>query len=112
MTRYTVRAMMKNFPVIQIHNRELKKQREVLDCPTSVPWALVQSHERQARRNHQQTLERIAERGGLSPCELVAVLEDRMWTRMEPAEAIGTLKEIVRVHFVMHPPLSERGGDE
>jgi uncharacterized protein (DUF1501 family) len=90
---------------MQEHERKLIKQREVLDCPTSVPWDLVGPHERQALRNHSgQTLVRLAERGGLSPDELVAVLEDRKWTRMEPAEAITRLKEIVRVHLTMHPP--------
>jgi hypothetical protein len=91
----------RTFPVISAHERKLI---EALGCPTSVPWDLVAPHERQAQRNHDQTLERLAERGGLSPCELVAVLEDRMWIRMDLAEAIGTLKEHLRLHLVMHPP--------
>lgn len=41
----------------------------------SVPWAWVAPHETQARRNHGgQTLERLAERGGLSPVELYCVV--------------------------------------
>lgn len=51
------------------------------------PWAIVAKHEKQADRNHGQTLRRLAERGGLAPCELVAVLEDRAWHRMKDEDA-------------------------
>lgn len=37
---------------------------------TSIPWALVEPWRRQAMRNHGQTLERLAERGGLHPIEM------------------------------------------
>lgn len=52
-----------------------------------VPWHLIASHAAQADRNHGQTLERLAERGGLSPCELAAVLLNRPWQRMTDNEA-------------------------
>ena len=42
-----------------------------------IPLSIVAPHERQARANHGQTLKRLAERGGLCPIELVAVLEDK-----------------------------------
>lgn len=44
-----------------------------------IPWAMIAPHESQALKNHDQTLERLAERGGLAPSEAVAVLEDRKW---------------------------------
>ncbi len=44
----------------------------------SIPWWIIAPHEKQALRNHGgQTLERLAERGGLGPSEALAVLEDR-----------------------------------
>jgi hypothetical protein len=47
------------------------------DCPGSIPWELISPHEAQALRNHcGQSLQQLAERGGLSACEAVAVLED------------------------------------
>lgn len=49
----------------------------------TVPIALVLEHERQAQDNHGQTVKRLKERGGLSWCELAAVLGDRKWLRME-----------------------------
>ena len=39
----------------------------------SVPWALVEPYREQATRNHGQTLERLAERGGLDWMELFAL---------------------------------------
>lgn len=52
-----------------------------------VPWNFVAPHEAQAQRNHSQTLNRLKDRGGLSPSELLAVLEDRDWKKMSDAEA-------------------------
>ncbi len=61
----------------------------------TVPWALVAPHADQARRNHGQTLERLAERGGLALCELVAVLEDRPWEKMHPTTSVARLRELL-----------------
>lgn len=44
--------------------------------------------ERQAQCNHGQTLDRLAERGGLSPCEALAIAERREWKRGPSAEAL------------------------
>ena len=50
---------------------------------TGIPWKMIARHERQARTNHSQTLERLHQRGGLSWSEALAVLQDRPW-RNEP----------------------------
>lgn len=42
----------------------------------SVPWALVEEHEQQAKLNHSQSLKCLARRGGLCPVELYAVIKD------------------------------------
>ena len=47
-----------------------------------IPWRLIAPHEPQAIRNHNQSLARLASRGGLSWCEAAAVLEDRPWRPM------------------------------
>lgn len=59
-----------------------------------VAWDLVAKHEEQAMRNHYQTLERLAERGGLSLSELAAVLEDRRWRNMSVPEALAVIKTV------------------
>lgn len=48
------------------------------DLP-SIPWAMIAPHERQARENHYQSLERLAVRGGLSATEAVDILSDKPW---------------------------------
>ena len=52
-----------------------------------IPWECIQPHEEQALKNHGQTLKRLAERGGLDWTEVLAVLEDRQWIRMDESEA-------------------------
>lgn len=78
----------KRFKIMTSHlDNELREK-----CPSSIPFALIKPHRKQAKKNHGQTLERLNERGGLDPIELVAVLEDRRilpWTReISAAQAI------------------------
>lgn len=68
-------------------------------CWKSIPWEMIAPHEAQAMANHGgQTLLRLHERCGLSPCEAVAVLENRRWRPMLPAEAVTRLNELVAEH--------------
>jgi len=93
-TSGTSAELDREFPVLL---SDSERQRHP-DWPRAVPWSLLQPHERQADRNHGQTLKRLAERGGLSPAEMVAVLEDRRWQRMDPEAAVARLNELVRQH--------------
>jgi hypothetical protein len=52
-----------------------------------IPRAMIAPHEEWAQRNHSQSLQRLAERGGLGWCEALAVLENRRWSRDEAAQA-------------------------
>lgn len=71
---------------------------DALKAPHEVPWAILARHERQAMKNHDQALERLAQRGGLSPCEMVAVLEDREWRKMSDTEAWHRLRFFIDEH--------------
>ena len=62
---------------------------------TGIPWGLIRAHDYQAFRNHMQSLDQLADRGGLSPDEAVAVLEDRRWRQMDATEANQRLSELV-----------------
>lgn len=44
--------------------------------PRSVPWSFVERFRARAERNHSQTLERLAERGGLAPEEMWLAAHD------------------------------------
>lgn len=76
---------------------ELKRHpyRLAIDAPIflRLPMALFEPHERQAQANHGQSLRRLNERGGLSACEAVAILEDRAWRRMSHEDAYGALSK-------------------
>lgn len=51
---------------------------------SEIPWGMIAPHERQARANHGQSLERLAERGGLAACEALDIIEGRRWGSAEP----------------------------
>lgn len=82
--------MDETFPVLGAKRRDAAP-----GTPVSVPWSLLAPHEEQAQRNHYQSLKRLAERGGLSPAEMVAVIEDRPWRNMAPADAVARLLELI-----------------
>jgi hypothetical protein len=42
-----------------------------------IPWHVIEPHEKQALKNHGQSLQKLASRGGLGPVELAAVLQDK-----------------------------------
>jgi hypothetical protein len=53
----------------------------------AVPWDFLAPHQAQAVRNHSQSLETLAQRGGLCPSEVLAVIEQRRWRRLAEARA-------------------------
>lgn len=61
----------------------------------AIPWKAIAPHEAQAQRNHSQSLMRLAERGGLSPCEAVAVMMDQPWKRFAQPWARAKLMLLV-----------------
>ncbi len=74
---------------------QIPYQRPHPGFPRHVPWWMVEPHERQANVNHcGQTLKRLAERGGLSPTELVAVLADREWVNLTDADCLIAFRNL------------------
>lgn len=61
----------------------------------SIPWAMLVPNARQALDNHDQTLERLAERGGLAAYEALAVLDGRKWRKMDDAVSSAELRKRV-----------------
>lgn len=67
---------------------ELKKAQDktrlfpMLEGP-AIPWHAIAPHDKQARHNHSQSLERLAERGGLSHAELWFVMNDIPWATLK-----------------------------
>lgn len=90
---------MRMFPILFDYRikEEIAKLREA-NCVSMVialPWPMVEAHEKQAQKNHSQSVTRLAERGGLSPCEACAVLEDRdYYPAPTQPQAHARLKEL------------------
>lgn len=63
-------ASSREFPVISRRS----------DAPASVPWSMLAPHEQRAAINHGQSLERLAQRGGLAPGEIFALVHDLPWS--------------------------------
>lgn len=77
---------MRLFPIMDVGGHEFRslgdglkacRKEGLLFAVVAVPWDMIGPHDNQAQRNHDQTLERLAQRGGLSACEALAVLGDR-----------------------------------
>jgi lambda repressor-like predicted transcriptional regulator len=99
--------MTRMFPVLSSSRSDC-----IPDAPRSIPWDIVAPHEAQARENHYQSLERLAQRGGLGWDEMAAVLEDRPWRKMDIQEAYRTVMKIVAagVPAPKSPPAPPYGG--
>lgn len=66
----------------------------------AIPWSAIAPCEAQAERNHSQTLERLAQRGGLDPTEAIDVLLSQPYSTthrsgISNADAITKLLTIV-----------------
>lgn len=79
------------YPILQGQTDEAyAARRNRTPYPRSVSWDLVKDHGEQALSNHSQTLERLAERGGLSPKELWCVVHSkRFYDSHEITEALA-----------------------
>jgi len=91
------------YPILQGQTDEAyEARRKGTPYPRSVPWDLVKDHESKAQSNHSQSLEHLAERGGLSPKELWCVVHDKKFydvRDMTEAKAIEWLRGVEGVEW-------------
>lgn len=73
---------MKLFPIMAEYGGRVKEK-----TTDYIPYAVIEPHEEQALKNHGQTFQRLAERGGLCYSEALAVLKDRDRTDVEQSIA-------------------------
>lgn len=75
---------------------------------SEIPWGLISPHEQQARKNHGQTLDRLAERGGLGHSEAIDIIEGRKWgSSKHCVENEHYLINLVRQWRATHQPTKE-----
>ena len=70
------------------------ERRGYPDCPFTFPMELL--NEEWASKNHDQTLSRLNQRGGMCPREIVANAEHRSYVTMPLRRAINQMKELVK----------------
>jgi hypothetical protein len=95
--------VMNRFPVLLDRMDERKAALDA-GCPRTVPWSLLAPHEDWAKENHDQSLRRLADRGGLDPTEMVAILERRKWRMMTIPNAVARLLELLAAHEEKESP--------
>lgn len=80
----------------KVHTRRFPIQSQYSrDCPSSIPWSAIAPFENYAKRNHSQTLERLAERGGLSPVEAYCVIHGISdWRTVDRSDAVNFVRSI------------------
>jgi hypothetical protein len=101
-----VKDEARRFPVL---NQQSCLPRERKAMPQSVPWAFAETFREQAKENHYQTLERLAERGGLSPEEMYCAAHGLRVGRAQVDEqkAIDWLREAVKEFEAPYAELSQ-----
>ncbi len=62
----------------------------------NIPWMVIVAHEGKAICNHGRDLEALNSRRGLCWSEMIAVLEDRKWSKMNEMIARKKIEDIVR----------------
>jgi len=65
----------------------------------TIPWSMISPHDTQAHKNHSQSLETLASRGGLAPIEALWILDDERWdsSKLEEHIALVELERRIRV---------------
>lgn len=87
-----------------IQNGGNPNRRDVsLDGP--FVWSPTADDRRWADRNHGQTLERLKERGGMSWCEMVAIIGHRRWEKADQTAAKAECDAIL----ALRPQTAESG---
>lgn len=82
--------MISSFPI-------LAQWRSATDSvpASTIPLALMQQHEAQAKANTTLPLDALERAGGITSAEAVAIIEDRPFHNMPLDEAIATLAKHV-----------------
>jgi hypothetical protein len=78
-------------------------------CIVAIPWAAIAPFEKQAFENHSQTLERLAQRGGLGPNEAACIIMGKSVFR-EPIRSKSYWRAVLmhKVNSTLHSMEAEK----
>lgn len=83
------------FPIMLKLGMEREEAKRV-GLPDWVPFDFIAEHAHQCEVNHGQTPMRLAERGGLSPREVVAIVRGKTWREVEDPHH-GYINELLKL---------------
>ena len=75
-----------------------------------VPMALMRRAQQRALRNHDQTVEQLRERGGLSAQEAMAVLQDVRYDERRWKDEAGAWANLLLIVSAEFPDFNYKGG--
>lgn len=82
--------MRRMFPILRDYRDRSRT------APSEIPWSVFVGREYRTHLNHNQTLEQLAQRGGLDPQEAWCVAHDRHWRdRCDYDEAVEWLWSLI-----------------
>jgi hypothetical protein len=83
------------------------------ELPGPFVWVPTEADRRQALSNHNQTLERLAQRGGMSWCEMAAIVLNKEWRAFKQDYAKAVCRDVLknRVAFGVNVRPSTAAGD-
>ncbi len=88
----------RRFPVLFSTSHDMRRMIALGWNLADVPWDFVAKHRDQCQWNHSQTPERLAERGGLGICEMLAVVTHRPWPgRADTEDDVRELLALLKV---------------
>ena len=89
------------------------RSKRYLSREPAIPWAMISPYETQAHKNHSQSLEELARRGGLGALEALWILDEAGWdsSRMEEHVAMVELERRIDDWYRAHPVVEESTDD-
>lgn len=72
-------------------------------------WEATEEDRRWADRNHGQTLERLKQRGGMSWCEMVAIVAHRKWDKADQHTAKAECERIAAERTALKSTAAKEG---
>ena len=97
----------KTFPILDDRDR---------NCHTTttpraeIPWALIEPHRQRAFDNHDQTLERLSERGGLTPREALCAIENKPLGYVKTMNVVASYDHLMKLASAL--TTNPKGGEE
>ena len=76
-----------------------KESMGIMNSNIKIPLEIFIPHEKQALKNHDQTIEVLSQRGGINSSEALAILGDKEFKSIDNNIAVHELKNLIITHL-------------